>query len=138
MQNKYYVVIDTNVIVSALLGVLRMSNPTKVLKGVIEGKIVPLYNDEIISEYRDVLLRKKFSFSEELVDSVLKAIVNDGLYLDRTTVIDELFSDPKDIVFYEVSLSKEGSYLVAGNLKHFPQKSFVISPIDMVKLLEES
>lgn len=62
-------------------------------------------------------------------------IVTNGIKLDRTTAIDEIFPDPKDIVFYEVSLSKKGSYLVTGNLKHFPQKSFVISPADMMQLL---
>lgn len=38
---------------------------------------------------------------------------------------------------YEVSLSKDGSFLVTGNLKHFPQKSFVITPAEMVELLGE-
>ena len=137
MQNKYYAVLDTNVMVSALLGASHMSNPTKVLKAVTEGNLVPLYNQEIIDEYREVLSRKKFPFSSNLIESVLKVIVTNGLYLDRTTAIDEVFPDPKDIVFYEVSLSKEGSFLVTGNLKHFPQKSFVITPADMVKLLEE-
>lgn len=136
MYNKYYAVIDTNVLVSALLGASRMSNPTKVLRAVAEEKLVVLYNDEIIAEYKTVLSRKKFSFSSELVDSVLEMIVTGGLYLDRRVVIDEIFPDPKDIVFYEISLSKKGSYLVTGNLKHFPRKSFVISPADMVKLLE--
>lgn len=137
MPNKYYAVIDTKVMVSALLGASNMSNPTKVLKAVTEGNLVPLYNNEIIDEYREVLSRKKFPFNTEFIESVIKAITTDGLYLDRTTAIDEIFPDPKDIVFYEISLSKEGSYLVTGNLKHFPQKSFVITPADMVKLLEE-
>lgn len=114
-----------------------MSIPTKVLKAVTEDKLVPLYNDEILNEYKEVLSRKKFPFNSELIASVLKTIVTDGLYFDRTTAIDEIFPDQNDIVFYEVSLSKEGSYLVTGNLKHFPQKSFVITPAEMVELLEK-
>lgn len=137
MQDKYYAVLDTNVLVSALLGASRMSIPTKVLKAVTEDKLVPLYNDEILNEYKEVLSRKKFPFNSELIASVLKTIVTDGLYFDRTTAINEIFPDPNDIVFYEVSLSKEGSYLVTGNLKHFPQKSFVITPAEMVELLEK-
>lgn len=138
MQDKYYAVLDTNVLVSALLGASRMSNPTKVLKAVTENRIVPIYNDEIIGEYKEVLSRKKFTFSEDLIDSVLQIILADGLCLDRTPAQDELFPDPKDIVFYEISLSKEGSYLVTGNLRHFPQKSFVITPAEMVELLGEA
>lgn len=44
--------------------------------------------------------------------------------------------DPKDIVFYEVALSKEDSYLVTGNIKHFPVKPFVVTPTEMVKMME--
>lgn len=135
MQSKYYAVLDTNVLVSALLGATRMSTPTRVLKAVTENKLIVLYNDEIIEEYRAVLSRKKFSFSATLIEDLLNMIVTNGIKLDRTTAIDEIFPDPKDIVFYEVSLSKKGSYLVTGNLKHFPQKSFVISPADMLQLL---
>lgn len=137
MQDKYYAVLDTNVLVSAILGASRMSIPTKVLKAVTEEKLVPLYNDEIIDEYREVLLRKKFNFDPELIETVLNTIVTDGIYIDRTKSIEEIFPDPNDIVFYEVSLSKEGSYLVTGNIKHFPQKSFIITPAEMVRLLEE-
>lgn len=137
MQDKYYAVLDTNVLVSAILGASRMSIPTKVLKAVTEEKIVPLYNDEIIDEYREVLLRKKFNFDPELIETVLNTIVTDGIYIDRTKLIEEIFPDSNDIVFYEVSLSKEGSYLVTGNIKHFPQKSFIITPAEMVRLLEE-
>ena len=137
MRDKIYAVLDTNVLVSALLGAAQMSVPTKVLKAVTDNRIIPLYNDEIIDEYKEVLSRSKFPFNAELVKSVLNTIITDGICLDRTKAIGEIFPDVKDIVFYEVSLSKEGSFLVTGNLKHFPQKSFVITPAEMLKLLEE-
>ena len=137
MQDKFYAVLDTKVLVSALLGASRMSIPTKVLKAVTDNKIVPLYNNEIIDEYQEVLSRDKFPFNKELIDSVIKVFTTDGIFLDRTKSSDEIFPDEKDIVFYEVSVSKESSYLVTGNLKHFPQKSFVITPAEMVALLEK-
>ena len=64
MHDKYYAVLDTNVLVSALLGASHMSNPT------------------------------------------------------------------------EVSLSKDGSFLVTGNVKHFPVKPLVVTPAEMVKMME--
>lgn len=137
MQDKFYAVLDTNVLVSALLWASRMSIPTRVLKAVTDNKIVPLYNDEIIDEYQEVLSRDKFPFNKELIDTIIKVFTTDGIFLDRTKASDEIFPDEKEIVFYEVSLSKEGSYLVTGNLKHFPQKSFVISPAEMVAVLEK-
>lgn len=46
--------------------------------------------------------------------------------------------DPKDRVFYEISLSVEGSFLVTGNLKHFPITPLVVSPAKMLDILEKS
>ncbi|MBR5499650.1 MAG: hypothetical protein IKV75_05775, partial [Bacteroidales bacterium] len=47
------------------------------------------------------------------------------------------FPDPKDIVFYEVALSVEDSFLVTGNLKHFPKKPFVVTPAEMLQIIRE-
>ena len=52
---KYYAVIDTNVLVSALLK--SASIPGIVARESLEGQIIPLLNDEIIAEYRAVLSR---------------------------------------------------------------------------------
>jgi hypothetical protein len=43
--------------------------------------------------------------------------------------------DEKDRPFYEVSLSKEGSFLVTGNLKHFPTTPQVVSPAELISML---
>lgn len=56
-----YVVIDTNVLVSALLNI--NSNPGTVLLSVFKGETIPLLNPEILAEYRDVLARKKIQIS---------------------------------------------------------------------------
>lgn len=136
MADKIYAVIDTNVIVSALISKNLESNPTKMVRAIVQEQIVPLYNDEILNEYREVLSRPKFHLTTQQIDRVLKAITTDGLSLDRTTTANEDFPDPKDVVFYEVALSKNGSYLVTGNIKHFPIKPFVVTPAEMVKIIE--
>ena len=43
--------------------------------------------------------------------------------------------DPKDVVFYEVALSKEDAYLVTGNIKHFPKVDFVVTPAEMIDIM---
>lgn len=43
--------------------------------------------------------------------------------------------DEEDRVFYEISLSKEDSFLITGNLKHFPASPKVVSPSDFVRLM---
>ena len=44
--------------------------------------------------------------------------------------------DPNDRVFYEVALSHDDSYVVTGNLRHFPKTPIVVAPADMVKMME--
>ena len=46
-----YAVIDTNVLVSALLSRHSDAATVQVVKAVFEKNILPLYNDEIIAEY---------------------------------------------------------------------------------------
>lgn len=136
-KGKIFAVIDTNVIVSALLLSNPESNPLKIVRAIVQERIVPLYNDEILEEYRCVLSRPKFHLDISLIGTVINAIIVDGLSMSRILAADIDFPDPKDIVFYEVTLSRENAYLVTGNIRHFPVKSFVVTPAEMVRILEE-
>ena len=135
MKDKFFAVIDTNVIVSALISKNIDSNPGKVFRAIVQERIVPLYNDEILAEYRCVLSRPKFHLAPALIETVLKAIIVDGLNLDRVPATGIDFPDPKDIVFYEIAISKENAYLVTDNIKHFPVRSFIVTPAEMVEML---
>ncbi len=103
----------------------------------MQERIVPLYNDEILEEYKSVLSRPKFHLNLSLIETVIKAIITDGLNIDRTPAADIEFPDPKDLVFYEIALSVEDSYLITGNIRHFPVKPFVVTPAEMVRILED-
>jgi putative PIN family toxin of toxin-antitoxin system len=131
-----YAVIDTNVFVSALFTKNIESATIKVLNALLEGKIVPLYNNDIIAEYDDVLHRPKFHFTPTLVNTYIEKFCKLGIPSERIHS-EEHFPDPKDIVFYEVVLSKEDAYLVTGNKKHFPAKPIVVTPAEMVEILKE-
>lgn len=72
-----YGMIDTNVLVSAMLK--WNSVPGSVLKHVFSGNLVPVFNEEIFDEYHRVLLRKKFSFSEEDVHILLESLQEQGI-----------------------------------------------------------
>lgn len=134
---KIYAVIDTNVLVSALLSRFKETSTVKVFQSLILGDIIPVYNDDIIQEYRNVLTRKKFGFPENLIDETLDVIERFGINSSRKET-DEQFPDPKDIVFYEVALSVDDSYLVTGNIKHFPKKPFVVTPVEMLRIIHET
>ena len=55
----------------------------------------------------------------------------------RRIACNEQLPDPKDIVFYEVALANEDSLLVTGNIKHFPKKPFVVTPAEMLQIIQE-
>ena len=136
MGNKdLFAVIDTNVIVSALLSSEKKSNPYIVLMETLRGRITPIYNKEIIDEYREVLSRDKFHLQTQDIDTVIGHIRRYGLKAERSKAFGELFPDPKDVVFYEIAMSKDDAYLVTGNIKHFPKRPFVVTPAEMVAIL---
>ena len=129
-----YAVIDTNVFVSALLSRNSDAATVQVIGAIAAGSVCPLYNQEIIAEYEDILHRPKFGFPRKAIDSILNTVQSIGLYADRMHSF-EHFPDTDDIVFYEVALSKEDAYLVTGNTKHFPRTPIVITPAEMVEIL---
>ena len=53
----------------------------------------------------------------------------------KRTPVREDFPDPKDVVFYEITMSKEDAYLVTGNTKHFPKSPIVVTPAEMLDIL---
>ncbi len=130
-------VIDTNVLVSGMISNNPSSPTVGVLKCVDNKTIVPLFCDEILHEYDIVLHRKKFNLPEDEINAVLEEIVALGLSSSRITS-NEQFPDPKDVVFYEIALSKENSYLITGNIKHFPKVDFVVTPAEIMKIIEEN
>lgn len=132
---RYYAVIDTNVLVSAMLK--WRSVPGNVLELVFEGLIVPVLNDDILKEYRDVLSRPKFHFTEGIVNDVLEEIKSQAVFVDAQAVELDL-PDPKDRVFYEVVMEKrksDDSYLVTGNTRHFPKEGFIVTPREMMDII---
>lgn len=134
---KYFAVIDTNVLVSSMLK--GTSIPGIIVDKAINGPIVPLLNNEILEEYEEVLLRNKFGFEEEDVRTLINELRKLAIYLDRT-MVDEVFEDPDDVVFYEIVMTARtavDAYLITGNKKHFPFKSYVVTPREMLEIIGE-
>ena len=129
-----YVVIDTNVLVSALITKNPEAVTAKVVRLLLEQEFVPLYDADIIAEYEDVLHRSKFPILKETADALISFIIENGIESSRVD-FEESMPDEDDRVFYEVSLSQEDSFLVTGNLKHYPTSPRVITPADFVNLI---
>jgi uncharacterized protein len=135
----YYAVVDTNVLVSALLTINPESATTAVLKKIMAGEVIPVYSQKIIDEYRDVLYRDKFRLDGNTIEVVLKSIEKFGLYFEPSES-GEILPDMKDLPFYEVVLEIKDNdgYLITGNLKHFPHKSFIVTAREFIEILEKN
>jgi putative PIN family toxin of toxin-antitoxin system len=131
-----YAVIDTNVLVSALLSSHDDTATVLVVGKLFSGEVIPLFNDEIIKEYNEVLRRKKFHFSEYEISTLLKAIEKYGEPVVPAST-GELLPDMKDLPFYEVVMEKQedDAYLVTGNMKHFPEKPFIVTAKEFLDIL---
>lgn len=100
METKIYAVIDTNVIVSALFSISGQSNPATIIRKVIDGTITPIYNEEILAEYKEVLGRDKFPFRKDDIDWIINIFHEYGLAISKTKISEETFVDKNDIVLY--------------------------------------
>lgn len=124
-----YVVLDTNVVVSAMLAQFDHGYPSQLFKLIIRRKIVPVYSTGLMEEYEEVLRRPKFHFSEDDVQMVLSYIRYFGIHAERLPGLSFVpsCSDPDDQPFYDLSLSTD-SLLVTGNRKHFPTDKRIFTP----------
>lgn len=115
------VVIDTNILVSALWSV--NGSPAAFVGMVLTGKLTPCYDYRIIDEYIRVLRRPKFKFTEGEIGALLGWIEDYGKSV-VTNPCTEVFIDESDRKFYEVA-KYCNAILVTGNKKHFPDDPLV-------------
>lgn len=125
------IVIDTNVLVSALLS--PEGNSAKIPALALNDQISICYDSRILLEYENVLNRPKFPFAPEDVSGLLDMIVQIGTAVVAGPLADH-FTDEADKKFYEVA-KYSGAKLITGNLKHFPNDSDVLSPVEFLKTI---
>jgi len=126
-----YVVLDTNVLVSALWS--KDGTPSKIAHLIPDKKIIPCYCDDILNEYNIVLSRPKFGFQKEQITALLVNIKKYGkaIVADKSTLP---LPDESDRVFYDVARASE-AILITGNIKHFPPEPFIMTPSEFLMML---
>jgi putative PIN family toxin of toxin-antitoxin system len=124
------IVLDTNIIVSALLSPQGL--PAKILNLVLSGSAILVYDNSVIAEYRDVLSRARLKINQEL-----KNLVIDFFYKEGEYAIAEprniKFDDEDDKIFYELYKSGDVDYLITGNKKHFPKEKGIVTPREFIE-----
>ena len=111
------VVLDTNVLVSALLK--RHGNEALVLTATLAGKFELIVSPAVLAEYELVLPRPRFGFSPAEVRAALTALRHAGRLVRPTQTIEKC-PDESDNRFLECAEAGRADYLVTGNTKHFP------------------
>ena len=113
------IVLDTNVIVAALLNPGR--TPDLAIDALVAAGGVVLVDDRIRAEYADVLARKKFSRIDPAVrDALMARIESHSENVGAVPVHTAAMIDEDDRVFVEVAMAGRADAIVSGNLKHFP------------------
>jgi len=113
------VVLDTNVLVSGLLSAA--GPPGWIVEAVLAGELELAFDTAIRHEYEDVLRRREFRFSPEIVGDLLSAVDQFGFLVAAAPPCPAPLPDPDDEPFLAVAAAC-GSLLVTGNLKHFPRR----------------
>lgn len=104
------VVIDTNVLVSALLQPEGL--PAAVLMLALSGRLQPCVSAAVLAEYEDVIRRPRFKRDAEVIEGTLQAIRKVAQHVTPATHVDAC-SDPDDNRFLECAEAAKADYLLA-------------------------
>ena len=111
------VVLDTNIIVSAILQT--DSSCGRILQLALDGALSAACNSGMYAEYEEVLLRRKFWPVHEQARIILERISKDWIHVSTEPLLIAL-PDPKDLPFLETAAAVRADALITGNLRHFP------------------
>ena len=125
------VVMDTNVLVSALLN--KDSKPGKILRMVLDSEVFLIINDLIVSEYDEVLSRGKLNIDAEDRERTIVLIRLLGIYFEPMKGTYRL-QDEDDRIFFDTA-EQARAILITGNSKHFPKRDFILTPAEFLSML---
>ena len=124
-------VLDTNIVVSAFIN--PGGKPSQIVKIILARRAELCCNSVILSEYENVMLRPKFSSKIDSGDvrRFIKLLRSIGISFDPFQSKIKL-QDESDRIFYDTA-RESGSFLISGNIKHYPKAPFILLPADFLK-----
>jgi putative PIN family toxin of toxin-antitoxin system len=132
------IVLDTNVLVSGLLN--PFGAPGEIVRLIGTEAICLCYDVRILTEYQRVLSRSRFPFHPPHIQALLEQIKAEGMAIAAKPLKAPL-PDPDDEPFLEVAIASRCSFLITGNLKHYPVKAChgmkVLSPAEFIDVLRK-
>jgi putative PIN family toxin of toxin-antitoxin system len=132
------VVLDTNVLVSALLFKGALSKFVELWQ---KGKIVPVISKETFEELRTVLEYPKFSLSKDEIKSIIEhEILPYFEIVEITKVVKGVCRDSGDDKFISCVLSASAGYIVSGDKGLYDLKQYksvkIVKASDFLKMFD--
>jgi putative PIN family toxin of toxin-antitoxin system len=126
------VVLDTNVVVSAVLSV---DGPSKVIFDMaVNERFAWFVTEPILAEYQKVLAYPRLKISSANARRTMVAVKTYARLVESPHRVTDS-ADEADNRFLECAETAKANYLVTGNLKHFPRArkyTKVVSPADFL------
>ena len=134
------VVVDTNIVVSGLISSEPSSSTCLLPDAMLEGTLAYLLSDELLAEYRCVLMRPKLQAQHKLdeaeVDTFLTEIVANAIWRVNPQVTPtQKPRDLNDSHLWALLMTDSSAILVTGDkllLSHPPEGREVVSPIEFL------
>ena len=127
------VVLDTNVVVSALLTPRGLED--QVLRLALAGRLLLCVSPEVLAEYGRVLSSPKFKFQPEEVATALRQLEEAGSLFHPARTLRISAHEP-DNRFYECADAAQAAFLITGNLKHFKKDYRATKVVNARKLID--
>jgi putative PIN family toxin of toxin-antitoxin system len=112
-------VVDTNVLVAGLITSERESPTARVVGCMLSGDLFYLLSPELLSEYRDVLLRPRLlalhGLNESEIDRLLSEITANAIWREALTPARDPSPDPHDAHLWNLLASEPSAVLITGD-----------------------
>ncbi len=137
-KNTIKVVLDTNILVSALLFNGRLSRIVRLWK---TGQITPYVSKETFHEFKNVLKYPKFGLSEKEINTIIEEEVLPYFQVvDLKETVKGVCKDLDDEKFISCAISSSAKFLVTGDNDLYDLKRYkfvkIIKASDFIKMFQ--
>lgn len=139
MKKLLRIVIDTNVVLSALRSLKEASNRLMQLLGT--GKFISCISIGLILEYEDVLMRDAHKLNKTEIKQFLDYFCLASEHVKIHFSWRPTIKDPNDDMILELAVAAHAAYIVTYNISDFKEADKfnvkIITPKDLLKILGE-
>ena len=138
MTSSRYFVVDTNVLVSALVF---KQKPEQVVSKIFQCGLF-LFSDDTLEELIDVLGRPKFSkyISDETINDYIRLLDSFSIYVKPSQKVTAC-RDPKDNMILELAVAGKADFIITGDQDLLELNPFrnirIVTPAEFLEIVEQ-